>query len=77
MATLTITFPANTGANDAYNTGAQIRKFAGELQRWASTIPDKAATGASTTLVFDDTAVSPSPGFVTATYLGVATVIRL
>lgn len=77
MATLTITFPANTGANDAYNTGAQIRAFARKLERAAAGIPDRQSTGASTTLVFDDTASAPSPGFVTVTHLGVATVVRL
>lgn len=55
MATLTVTFAANT------NAGAQLRRLASRLQAAASVVPDNASTGASTVLTIDN---APSTGTV-------------
>lgn len=66
MASVTITWPANTGAtNSAYETGAQLRHMSRMIAKAAAALPDKCSSGADVTLVIDNTASGTSPGFIT------------
>lgn len=53
MATLTITFAANTGA------GALLRRLAKQIDKAAAEMPDRVHSGASTVLTIDN---APSTG---------------
>lgn len=77
MATVTLTFPANIGANSAYETGSQLRKLSRIIAKAAAQVPDKVPSGADTTLLIDNTTASGSPGFITLTYGGAATTYRI
>lgn len=57
MATLTVTFAANS------NAGAQIRRLSSRLAAIAAAVPDNPHTGASTVLTFDN---APATGTVSA-----------
>jgi hypothetical protein len=67
LASVTITFPPNVGANDGFATGQQLRKLARLIDRCAAGIPDKVSSGASTVITFDNTTVGFSPGSVQIT----------
>lgn len=59
MATLAVTFAAGS------EVGAGLRQLAVQLQQIANAIPDRAATGASTVITFDN---APSVGQVGVQY---------
>jgi propanediol dehydratase large subunit len=68
MASVTITFPANTGStNQEYETGAQLRHLARQISKLAAGMPDKVSSGASTVLTIDNTASGRSVGSVQIT----------
>lgn len=54
MATLTLTIPANVGANDHRNTGAELRRFAKQFEKAVAHVPDKVPSGASTVVTIDN-----------------------
>ena len=55
MATLTLTIPANTGANDARSTGTELRRFAKQFEKAVAHVPDRVSSGASTVVTIDNT----------------------
>lgn len=61
MATLTITLAAGS------ETGALLRRLAKQIEKAAIDVPDKCATGASTTLVIDN---APSTGVASVQITG-------